>query len=106
MTEDEARKCLGSGQEAELYDDGYDNYSGRGMYGEATTAIVVPDSHTARAIDEAITIDKYEERGYFDEDQSHESKIQYLKDSGDIEENNRYLENFRLDSLGLSVIIY
>ena len=106
MEEEIARKCLSSGQEAELYDDGYDNYSGRGMYGERTTAIVVPDVDTARTIDDIISIEEYEEKGYFDEDQSHEEKLEYLIDQGLVEDNYRYLNNFRMDNLGLSMIIY
>jgi len=90
---------------ASLYDNGHDNYSGRGMYGSSTTALTIEDYGYAKEIDEAVSVSEERES---DEDywegKDNSEILDYLKEQDRFNEDE--LNNFRLDNLGLGYIIY
>ena len=89
--------------DADLYDHDFDNYSGRGMYGKTTTAIVCDSFYEAQELDKALSIEKYRER-YDISVESDDEVLEMMIDEEEYEEGN--ISNFRCDSLGLSQLIY
>jgi hypothetical protein len=93
--------------DADLYDNDFDNYSGRGMYGKTTTAIVCDSFHEAQELDKALSIEQYRERYSYMSDIANgddDYVMNLMIDEEEYEEGN--ISNFRCDSLGLSQLIY
>jgi len=92
--------------DAELYDNDYDCYSGRGMYGSSTTGIVVPGTGSAKCLDELMAVKKYKEKHPCDDED--DTILEELRSWGEYPEEGGRLElqYFRIDNLGKDYIIY
>ena len=105
MTKEMAQMIVFNFSMGELYDDGYDNYGGRGMYGSQTTAVVVEDHYLIQEIDEKVSIqEKRDSDPDYYAEYSDEQILSDLKFNGEFDE--REINNFRTDNLGLNYIIY
>ena len=98
-------------EQADLEDMNYevrDDYSGRGMFGRTTKGLVIDNWGDAQYLDERISIElakkqhleQYDE--YLEEDD--QVILQELIDEGEYEEDT--INNFQMDNMGLSLIIY
>ena len=87
-----------------LFDCGHDNYSGKGMFGSRTSAVVVESWEISEA-DKAISVGmkREEDPDQFDE-YTDEEIIAELEKAGEF--NSNQYNNFRVDNLGMGYIIY
>ena len=105
MTKEMAQMIVFDFSLGELYDNDYDNYGGRGMYGKQTTAVEVDDHSLIKEIDEKVSIqEKRDSAPEYYEEYSDEEILDDLKFNGQFDE--REINNFRTDNLGLGYIIY